>query len=110
MTELEKIGNKIKEQRKLMNLTQSEFGMQTAQFARYEKGENAMSVLTLIEVCTKLQVSADYLLGLPNTLNGLNKDQEANVLLMKKLNAKNTDRLTGAILQLLSMQEIEDER
>lgn len=101
------VGSKIKQQRKLIDVKQDELGYHPTQFGRYERGEIAMSIISLRDICMKLQVSADYLLGLPNNMNGLTADQEAVVLLIKKLNTKNIDRLTGAVLQLLSMQQVE---
>ncbi len=41
-------------------------GIKQQQYARYEKGVNAMPVTYLKGICEYLDVSADYLLGLIN--------------------------------------------
>ena len=51
------------------NITQKEvanhLGIKQQQYARYEKGINVMPVTYLPKICEYLEVSADYLLGLP---------------------------------------------
>lgn len=43
-------------------------GIKQQQYARYEKGINVMPVTYLGPICAYLQVSADYILGLPKGL------------------------------------------
>ena len=38
--------------------------MEQTQYSRYERGENEIKVNVLIDICTALNVSSDYLLGL----------------------------------------------
>ena len=54
------------------NITQKEvanhLGIKQQQYARYEKGVNVMPVTYLPQICAYLNVSADYILGLPEGL------------------------------------------
>lgn len=54
------------------NITQKEIadyiGIKQQQYARYEKGINIMPVTHLAKICTYLEVSADYILGIPEGL------------------------------------------
>lgn len=54
------------------NITQKEvseyLGIKQQQYARYEKGINEMPIRYLQKLCVYLQVSADYILGLPEGL------------------------------------------
>lgn len=43
-------------------------GIKRQQYARYEKGINIMPVTYLPKICAYLNVSADYILGLPEGL------------------------------------------
>lgn len=54
------------------NITQKEIadylGIKQQQYSRYEKGINVMPVTYLSKICTYLEVSADYIMGLPEGL------------------------------------------
>lgn len=54
------------------NITQKEIaehlGIKQQQYARYEKGVNVMPVTYLSHICAYLNVSADYILGLPQNM------------------------------------------
>lgn len=54
------------------NITQKEIAnhlhIKQQQYARYEKGINVMPVTYLPQICAYLNVSADYILGLPKGL------------------------------------------
>ncbi len=54
------------------NITQKEIadflGIKQQQYARYEKGINVMPVTYLPKICTYLDVSADYIIGLPEDM------------------------------------------
>lgn len=54
------------------NITQKEIadflGIKQQQYARYEKGINVMPVTYLPKICAYLNVSADYIMGLPKDL------------------------------------------
>ncbi|MBR2338378.1 MAG: helix-turn-helix transcriptional regulator [Clostridia bacterium] len=54
------------------NITQKEIagylGIKQQQYARYEKGINVMPVTYLPKICEYLEVSADYILGLPKAM------------------------------------------
>lgn len=99
------VGKKIKNQRKILDYNQDELGFHRTQIARYERGEIAMSIINLRDICTRLQVSADYLLGLPNNMNGLTEEQEVNLHMMKKLDKRQNLLLTGMILALLEQNK-----
>lgn len=43
-------------------------GIKQQQYARYEKGINVMPIIYLPKICSFLNVSADYILGLPDNL------------------------------------------
>ncbi len=59
---------KIAFERDRQNITQKEMatflGIKQQQYSRYEKGINIMPVIYLPKICLKLNVSADYILGL----------------------------------------------
>ncbi len=61
---------KIKYERESKNITQKEIaehlGIKQQQYARYEKGINLIPIDKFKEVCLYLQISADYILGLPD--------------------------------------------
>lgn len=63
---------RLKALREDNDLTQSQLaeilGCTRRQYIRYEKGEQEMSVARLQMLCDKLDISADYLLGLRKTL------------------------------------------
>src|SRR5882672_6928577 len=58
------IGNKIKERRKILDLTQAELakilGLSHQQVQRYESGENAPSMARLLEIANVLNVKPQY--------------------------------------------------
>jgi len=62
------------------NITQKELaealGIKQQQYARYEKGVNAMPTSYLIEICKFLNISADYILGLTDEMRPLKKEKE----------------------------------
>lgn len=107
---LKEVGERIKKQRKIMNMNQTEFGMHAQQFYRYEKGDIAMTILTLKSICEKLECTSDYLLGLPNNMNGLTDEQEVNLHLLKQLNKKNNLYITGMLMVLLDKQKADEEK
>lgn len=43
-------------------------GMPQSQYQKYESGNTAMPIKTLIAICLHYKVSADYILGLPKGL------------------------------------------
>ncbi len=54
------------------NITQRQIaehlGIKQQQYARYEKGTNVMPITYLKDICLYLNVSADYIIGLPENL------------------------------------------
>ncbi len=60
---------KIQYERESRNLTQKEvaehLGIKQQQYARYEKGINLLPITHLKTICALFNVSADYILGLP---------------------------------------------
>lgn len=63
---------KIQYMRESRNITQKEMAehlnIKQQQYSRYEKGINVMPVIYLKSICEKLNVSADYILGLSKNL------------------------------------------
>lgn len=64
---------KIAFERDSQNIPQKEMaaylGIKQQQYSRYEKGINVMPVTYLPKICKKLNVSADYILGLSKEKN-----------------------------------------
>lgn len=62
----------IQFERESRNLTQRQvaeyLGIKQQQYARYEKGINLMPITHLKKVCEYLNISADYVIGLPDGL------------------------------------------
>lgn len=62
------------------NMTQKELasrlGLKQQQYARYEKGVNVMPVTYLANICRILDISADYILGLSDTMISYKKDEK----------------------------------
>ena len=62
-----KVGMRLKEFRKDHKLTQeklaSELNMARSALANYERGRNIIATPFLYTICTKYNISADYLLG-----------------------------------------------
>ena len=62
----ENVGNRIREKRKLLNLSREKFAEMidlSPQFlAEIETGRKGMSSMTLLKICNGLCVSADYIL------------------------------------------------
>lgn len=58
--------------REKRGMTQKELseiiGLKQQQYARYEKGINIMPLTYLKKICIALDISADYILGLTNTI------------------------------------------
>ena len=107
---LQEVGEKIKKQRKLLGLNQSSFNVTQSQYCKYEEGSHAMSILSLKDICEKLQISADYLLGLPHIMDKLTYEQEVNLHLLKQLNKKNNLYITGMLMVLLDKQKADEEK
>ena len=101
MEELKKIGQRIKSQRKIMNLKQNDFEINRQQFSAYENGKQSMNILLFRDICKKLKVSSDYLLDLPNEFDNLSDEKKVNYLMMKKLSRYNDLKLTGMIIDML---------
>ena len=65
---------RLKELRKMNNMSQAEFameiGMLQQQYSRYEKGEREPQLKHIRRICKKFSVSADWLLGLDLEIEG----------------------------------------
>lgn len=63
---------KLKWIRDCKNITQKEIanylGIKQQQYARYKKGINIMPVTYLAKICSYLDVSADYVIGLTDEM------------------------------------------
>ena len=63
----EYVGNRLKEVRKKLNLTQSKIAKECmisqTTYSNYEKGYYLVSTITLYTICKKHNISIDYLLG-----------------------------------------------
>lgn len=61
---------KLQFERETKNITQKQMAehlkIKQQQYARYEKGINLMPINHLKNACNFLNISADYILGLPN--------------------------------------------
>ena len=64
---------KIQFIRESKNITQKQMAehlnIKQQQYARYEKGINVMPITYLKEICLFLQVSADFIIGLPTNMD-----------------------------------------
>lgn len=62
----------IQFEREAKNITQKEIAeflnIKQQQYARYEKGINLLPITHLKNICIYLNISADYILGLPKGL------------------------------------------
>ena len=62
------------------NITQKELatrlGLKQQQYARYEKGVNVMPITYLANICRILDVSADYILGLTDSMISYKKEEK----------------------------------
>ena len=62
--------------RNCRNITQREManaiGIKQQQYARYENGNNELTISYLILICKYLDLSADYILGLTDKVKKLN--------------------------------------
>ncbi len=60
----------IQFERESKNITQKQIaeylGIKQQQYARYEKGINLLPITHLKSICAYLNISADYILGLPD--------------------------------------------
>ncbi len=60
----------IQFERESQNITQKQMaemlGIKQQQYARYEKGINLLPITHLKNICVHLNLSADYILGLPD--------------------------------------------
>ncbi len=60
----------IQFERESKNITQKQIaeflGIKQQQYARYEKGINLLPITHLKSICVYLNLSADYILGLPD--------------------------------------------
>ncbi len=59
------------------NITQKEMAImlniKQQQYARYEKGINVMPITYLPKICTYLNISADYIIGLTDEMKSYKK-------------------------------------
>lgn len=61
--------DRLKAAREDADLTQAQTGIARRQYIRYEQGAQEMGIAKLRALCLALDVSADYLLGLPRGLS-----------------------------------------
>lgn len=70
---------RLKWVRDCKNITQKEIAdflnIKQQQYARYEKGVNAMPITYLKDICKYLDVSADYIIGLTDEMNPYSKEK-----------------------------------
>ena len=70
---------RLKWVRDCKNITQKEIAdflnIKQQQYARYEKGVNAMPITYLKDICKYLDVSADYIIGLTDEMNPCPKEK-----------------------------------
>lgn len=67
------IHERLRATREDLDITQKEAaiaaGCTRRQYINYEKGENEMTITKLKQLCLYFDVSADYILGLPEDMN-----------------------------------------
>ena len=72
-------GNRLLHVLEDKNITQKEIAdflnIKQQQYARYEKGVNAMPITYLKDICKYLDVSADYIIGLTDEMNPCPKEK-----------------------------------
>ena len=87
---MEFFGDRLKSLRKGKGLTQSQLakriGLVSGTVSAYEQGLKYPSIEVLIKICSSLDSSSDYLLGLsdrmPFEMGGLSQEQNAALMLM----------------------------
>ena len=74
---MDNFSQRVKEARTTKKLTQKELaeriGTTESNINNYEKGRNKPTTDMLVKICLELDVSADWLLGLPSKSNTENK-------------------------------------
>ena len=74
---MDSFSQRVKEARTTKKLTQKELaeriGTTESNINNYEKGRNKPTTDMLVKICLELDVSADWLLGLPSKSNTENK-------------------------------------
>lgn len=72
--------DRLKWMRDCRNITQREIakqlGIKPQQYARYEKGVNAMPITYLANICRVLNISADYIIGLTDEMKSYKKEEK----------------------------------
>lgn len=75
--------DRLKWVRDCRNVTQGEIakqlGIKPQQYARYEKGVNAMPITYLAEICKVLDISADYIIGLTDIMKSYKKEEKVSL-------------------------------
>ncbi len=107
------VGLRIKEIRKKKNISQKDFAqmMNTTQqkISKIEKGQQGIITDDLYEVCKKLNISADYILGLTNDPSlDIPEDNQMLTDLIEnynKLSRTNKYRLLADSADYVDMQE-----
>ena len=105
------IGEKIEKIRKEKNLSQKELAkiVNASQktISNIENGTNEPKIGVIIEMCNKLNISADWLLlGKENTK--ISKEEENLLNIYRKMNNNNKGRLVGRAEAILEEQEEND--
>ena len=72
-TSKKRIGNKLKEIRKELNLSQEllsrKCGISQSTYSAYERGQHLINTLTIYAICKTYNISMDYILGRTNKKN-----------------------------------------
>ena len=90
-------------QTEFANLTKN---IQTS-ISRLEKGVNEVGILTIVNICKELGISADWLL-LDKEDDSLREDEKEMLKIYNGLNDKNKQRLIGKAELMLEEQEEND--
>lgn len=92
-------------------MSQTEFANLTknkqTSISRLEKGVNEVGILTIVNICKELGISADWLL-LDKEDDSLREDEKEMLKIYNGLNDKNKQRLIGKAELMLEEQEEND--
>lgn len=81
---MDKLANRLKELRKLSNLTQRQIslklGVTERSYQRFESGENKPSLSNLIELANIFNVSLDFLVGREGSFNDTLYKSKSDIL------------------------------
>ena len=108
---METMGERIAKARMYMNLNQRELAKKAniaePTLSRYENGYREPKAGTISQIAEALGISADYILGITDTIEVINKDNSSCLLYGKPVSDKTIENIVSAMKGaiLLSIQE-----